>query len=368
MTSPGASPSRLEAALRATFSSTMTPQQQIWFDYALSANERGRTCVEQLRQFFPTLEGKRVLDIGAGYGGVCISAAQAGAICVGVENDAHTLAFARKNLEDFPGLPVTLLPRDIFTSMDQGELGRFDLIICDNVIEHVVFPERLILALASLLAPEGLAYVTVPNAFSANQVLSDCHYGLFGITLLDPYDGATYLRQKMAVPEYGVTDYFGWDYYQGKFEKYGFGISTLHPAPSLSEMSAALEDRLQQLEARLVPLRADPDIPEGLRQKIEARIQQYVVIARADLAHAREIDDPRRRAEFEALLVRDYWTELWYVVLHRPAPGAEPRASRYAELPDQIILPRDPKLLARRLMRSLTFRARRMLGRLRIPR
>lgn len=359
MSGTGASPSRLEAALRVSFPSTLTPQQKIWFDYARSANERGRECIEQLRPFFSTLKDKRVLDIGAGYGGVCISAAQAGAICTGVENDANTLAFARENLEDFPGLPVTLLPRDIFAAVQQGELGQFDLIICDNVIEHVVFPERLILSLASLLAPDGVAYVTVPNAFSANQVLSDCHYGLFGITLLDPYDGAAYLRRKMTVPEYGVTDYFGWDYYLAKFEKYGFGITTLHPWPSLPEVSAALEDRLQLLETGLVPLRADPDIPDGLRQKIEARIQQYVLIARADLAHARQMGDPRRRAEFEALLVRDYWVELWYVVLHWAGPGAV--------LSDQIILPRDPKLLARRLMRSLTFRAQRMLRRLHIP-
>ena len=357
MSDPGTSPSRLEAALRVTFSSSpLTAQQQLWLDYARTANQRGRECVETLRPFVSTFEDKRVLDIGAGYGGVCIAAAQAGAVCTGVENNPHTLRFAHENLADFPGLPVTLLARDIFTAMEQGELGRFDVVVCDNVIEHAVFPERLILALATLLASGGVAYVTVPNAFSANQVLADCHYGLFGITLLDPYDGDVYLRRKTAVPEYGVTDYFGWDYYQAKFEKYGLGVTPLHAYPRLGEVSAALDDRLRQLEAGLVRLQADPDVPEALREKIAARVRQYVLMARADLAHARGIADPRRRAAFEAVLVRDYWIELWYVVLHEGGAGTTP--------PGQIVLPRDPRLLAQRLRRSLTFRARRLRRRL----
>jgi 2-polyprenyl-3-methyl-5-hydroxy-6-metoxy-1,4-benzoquinol methylase len=44
--------------------------------------------------------------------------------------------------------------------------GRYDFVLCTEVIEHTVRPQRVIENLAAALDPGGIALVTMPNAFS----------------------------------------------------------------------------------------------------------------------------------------------------------------------------------------------------------
>jgi len=66
--------------------------------------------------------------------------------------------------------------------------GPFDLVVADNVLEHVDDPRSVVDRLARSLAKGGSLYVAVPNPFSPPQVLKDPHFGLFGLTLLSPDD------------------------------------------------------------------------------------------------------------------------------------------------------------------------------------
>jgi 2-polyprenyl-3-methyl-5-hydroxy-6-metoxy-1,4-benzoquinol methylase len=293
------------------------PQYQTWMSYALSTNQRGHQVVNKLKEFSPSLEGKRHLDIGCGYGGVCISAALAGAPPVGVEDDPRIFEFALQNQKDFPDASVTFQQADIMDLQQVRALGKFDVITCDNVIEHVAIPERLIYHLRLLLAEDGFAYLTIPNAFSIGQVRKDCHYGLWGVSLLDPWDAARYLKHVIENQAYDVSLYYPYDQYHAFFEKYGLQdwlINTIEAdepsIQSLRENSATLAEEFQQgLASGAIPAEIAPKLGELVRIHAE----QFAT----SLAYYNDLPSGSERYRYGVRLLRDYCEELWYVILAR---------------------------------------------------
>ena len=71
----------------------------VWREYAKREIQRGREIVRTIRQVTP-LRGRRVLDVGSGYGGMLISMAEQGADVVGVEIDTERAQMGRRRLED----------------------------------------------------------------------------------------------------------------------------------------------------------------------------------------------------------------------------------------------------------------------------
>jgi len=66
------------------------------------------------------------------------------------------------------------------------EYGPFDLIVVNDVFEHVYDTAGLIKNLVELLSDGGLIYYKVPNGYSTRHVLSEGHKKIFGIGLLNP--------------------------------------------------------------------------------------------------------------------------------------------------------------------------------------
>jgi SAM-dependent methyltransferase len=103
-------------------------------------------------------DGRRVLDAGCGLGYGSKMLLRAGAAEVVGVDIAEPVVEAASAAEE-PGLT--------FQSADVAALhfedGRFDLIVCLEVIEHVHEPQRVIGELARLLAPGGILVVSSPN-------------------------------------------------------------------------------------------------------------------------------------------------------------------------------------------------------------
>jgi SAM-dependent methyltransferase len=68
-------------------------------------------------------------------------------------------------LEFFPHLAEGLMLGDAFALLDEviasGET--FDLVVCNNVLEHVMDPMGLLQRLRAIVAPDGLVRIAVPN-------------------------------------------------------------------------------------------------------------------------------------------------------------------------------------------------------------
>lgn len=103
--------------------------------------------------------GGRLLDMGCGEGTTLQAFRNRGWEICGVDISAEAIAEARKKLPD-----ATLEVADLEET--RVELGRFDLVRLDNVLEHVIDPEKVLRAARGYLAPGGELAVYVPHGRS----------------------------------------------------------------------------------------------------------------------------------------------------------------------------------------------------------
>jgi len=112
------------------------------------------------------LAGRRALDVGCGAGLLCEPLARLGAEVTGVDAAGENILAARDHAE---GMGLTVAYR-------QGELGalglgRFDLVTCLEVLEHVSDKPAFLAQLARHLAPGGLLVLSTPNRTPASRLL-----------------------------------------------------------------------------------------------------------------------------------------------------------------------------------------------------
>ncbi len=111
----------------------------------------------EMRPFVPQ-RTRRLLDIGCGSGAFAagLKRERAELEVWGIEYDPEAAARAAEvldrvlagdALEIVPGLPA----------------GSFDCICCNDVLEHLVEPEKLLAAVRPLLAPDGVIVASLPN-------------------------------------------------------------------------------------------------------------------------------------------------------------------------------------------------------------
>lgn len=160
-------------------------------NFALSTVEGGE-AVKNLVSQYVEIKGKRYLDVGCAYGGFLVAFKRAGVLeVVGVDIDPILLAYCKALLQDHC-VNASFYQKDILKKEDIQTLGTFDIITCNDVIEHVKQPNIAINHMASMLSGNGVLFMEIPNRFFAPFVQSDGHFSLFGITVLpkwiaDPY-------------------------------------------------------------------------------------------------------------------------------------------------------------------------------------
>ena len=114
------------------------------------------------------LPAQRVLDCacGLGYGSALLAARGAGEV-VGVDISPAAIETATRR---YPARNVHYRVADAL-GLSRPEYGTFALIACFETIEHVAHPERLLDALANLVAPDGVLLLSCPNdaAFGAKN-------------------------------------------------------------------------------------------------------------------------------------------------------------------------------------------------------
>ncbi|HEY7770189.1 class I SAM-dependent methyltransferase [Longimicrobium sp.] len=154
-----------------------------WKNLYVSEYARGFYVVDTLQKYVPgfATAGARVLDIGCGDAGVLIAFAERGARCAGIELDEKSLERGRLRAEEH-GVEVDL--RSGVAEALPWEDASFDLVILDNVLEHVTDREKTLLEIRRVLKPGGLLYMVTPKPFSAYSLWNDPHYDLAGLVLM----------------------------------------------------------------------------------------------------------------------------------------------------------------------------------------
>ena len=144
---------------------------------------RGFLIIETLRKYAPEfkVEGADVLDIGCGDAGAIIAFAERGARCAGIECFDTSLERGRLRAADH-GVTVDL--RKGVAESIPYPAASFDLVMLDNVLEHVNDRPLTLREVRRVLKPGGILYMVTPKPLSLYSLWNDPHYDLAGLVLM----------------------------------------------------------------------------------------------------------------------------------------------------------------------------------------
>src|SRR5579859_1563490 len=283
---------------------------EIWRAYAWREIQRGREIVRLLRQVAP-LRGKRVLDVGSGYGGMLISMAEQGASIAGIEIDPERARMGKQRLGEL-GLEIPYLEGDICEPGIEAKLGQFDVVVCQDVLEHVLDPSAVIHSLCNMLKPGGVIYIQIPNKYGLDQLISDHHYALTGITALSRPQAIEYwqLATGEAAEHYGVGYERGEKFYFSAFARNGVKLNPVDRYTHVDHLvwyAPAVSALCTRLESPIFP---------GLRPELEKRVRRRMKKVAQLYAHASERiisfrDSPDLVSEACDAVVRRLCVGLW---------------------------------------------------------
>lgn len=131
-------------------------------------------CIEDLdwwdlvyRERYDTLEKllpgnrRKILDIGSGPGLFLQCGKRRGWETLGIEPSSQAVEYSRS-------LGLNIL-HEFITDEISRNIGTFDVIHADQVLEHISDPRHLISIMYTLLHPDGLVCVIVPNDYNPIQ-------------------------------------------------------------------------------------------------------------------------------------------------------------------------------------------------------
>jgi len=105
--------------------------------------------------------GKRLVDVGCGGGILAESMAQRGANVTGIDMGEAPLSVARLHQAE-SGLDIHYR-HSTAEQLAEAEAGRFDIVCCLEMLEHVPDPAAVIAACADLTRPGGSLYFSTIN-------------------------------------------------------------------------------------------------------------------------------------------------------------------------------------------------------------
>lgn len=282
----------------------------VWRSYANREIQRGRAIARQIRKHIP-LSGRRMLDVGCGYGGTLVSFAEQGCAVTGVEIDPERARVGRQRLADL-GIQSDYRQDDICAPGIKERIGTFDIIVVQDVLEHVMDPRQTISALSSLLRRNGVIYVVVGNKYSPDQLMADHHYAQPGMTILSRPQAIEYFKiaTGSGAESYGVGYWRTEAYYRRMFARNGVQLDHLGNFANVHHVLWYAKCVLD------VCKRAEKEIHPGLSPVLQERIRRRMLTVARYFGHISDIiaqaeSDPKLQATICDRLVKKICLPTW---------------------------------------------------------
>ncbi len=141
-----------------------------------------------------------VLDVGCGYGHTAIELARHCRYVVGIEPSLPLVGHARELLGQSGQSNVEFRQGGVY---ELSETSRYDLIVLDNVFEHLPDQPRALQTLSSALRPGGVIFLLMPNKLWPIEV----HYRLPLLSYLPLRLANRYLRWSGRGADYTDASY-----------------------------------------------------------------------------------------------------------------------------------------------------------------
>lgn len=253
---------------------------------------------------------RRALDVGCGFGGTLVAMGRRGISATGIELDDNRARASRALLRD-QGIEGSVLSMDIYDS-GFAELEPFDLIISENVIEHVDDPNMFLQRLSEKLAPGGIMYLEFPNMHAIGSVLADAHFSLPLVTLLPRLQAINAVRSKFGQDAgYDVGEYHPRSFYVNKLKSLGLDILSVRPHHRTVKTLGEFDNMLSEVIKHASDTKnLYPKIEEHERHLLLKRTWSYI----SDAANARSASV----ANNEVDNINDYLSGAYIVFASRP--------------------------------------------------
>lgn len=146
----------------------MKNHQKTWDNYHKFANQRGELVAQIISQF-TEIKNKQILDSGCGDGGTALKLAQ-------LDTKVTAIDIRSDLAEKFKNTKIKFYCGSIDDISFENK--KFDIVILQDVLEHVPDPEATIKKIRTLLSKTGIIYISTPNRFSLLNAFSDPHWNL----------------------------------------------------------------------------------------------------------------------------------------------------------------------------------------------
>lgn len=287
--------------------------QKMYVEFALTTITRGiqnaEIILNEAEKIGRSFTKGRFFDVGTAYGGFCVAFHLKGFDPFGIEISKPWYELGVKNLSDY-GIKNQILHGDFLDpNLNLSELGKFDVITCNDVIEHVNDPILAISRISELLKPEGVAFFEIPNAKSINHVTKDGHYNLFGINLLPHHSAASFLHQMTNSSGYGCGEFYDLDFYLNSLKNNGFKAKVLdrHKICHIREVPSLIHKLSNQFTWSLNNELNKIDV--FLRDELITKYLQYMSDLYADYKIALKTQN---YDSFELKYLMSFWSVIAY--------------------------------------------------------
>ncbi len=291
------------------FLGSMNPVSQMYVAFALSTVLRGRDMFSLLDSYSCIRHRKRYLDIGTAYAGFLRAFKEQGfEEVVGIELQEHLANLGRANMDGLDNARVIL---GDFLREDYSSLGVFDVVTCNDVIEHVDDAAAAIRKMCSMVGAEGCLALEVPNKDCIDFVRSDGHYQIFGITQLGRNDAADYYSQALGADRsdylFEMGEMYELDWYIEQLSNNGLTvmIADTHRIARIQDVPTLLDKLRQAREDSRVNVQ--PRMDRLVVAKLTNAVDAYIQELERDISQAKDEASIKR---FEDKYLRSFWTIL----------------------------------------------------------
>jgi cyclopropane fatty-acyl-phospholipid synthase-like methyltransferase len=151
-----------EAELAALYANPDSGGTRAYFRKEASKLRRARIRVRLMaREVAGGPKGRRFLDVGCSGGFMAQAAVAAGFTTWGIDPDGDAVAHAKTH---YPGATYRVGGlTDFAAEFTTQSRQLFDAVYCSEVLEHVADANAFVAAIASLMAPGGMLYLTTPD-------------------------------------------------------------------------------------------------------------------------------------------------------------------------------------------------------------
>ncbi|WP_337873427.1 methyltransferase domain-containing protein [Ignavibacterium sp.] len=139
------------------------------------SEERGRLVLSLLNQY-QEISNKKILDIGSGEGGTSSILSKSNLV-ISIDLSLLRLSRQKQNYKT-----KNLVNCDAMNLPFRNNY--FDIIILQDVIEHLYNYENFLKEIKKVLSEDGVIYLSTPNKLSIINFLSDPHWGLPTVSVL----------------------------------------------------------------------------------------------------------------------------------------------------------------------------------------